>query len=314
MKYKKFLAISAICALSSAAFAKVTPLVDVNWIKNNSCNDGVRVLDIRNPLDGGSKTDYLKGHIPCAVYTDYLKGGWRTKVKDVVGQLPPTPKLEKLIGDLGIDNNTHVVIYHHGKNALDLGSATRMYWTFKVLGHDDVSILNGGYLAYTKELGKDKKPVNKVERGNKRPSPKKFTASLRKDMLINADDVLNATKDSSTELVDLRPNHQHIGINKHGKAKRYGTIPTSKNLPESWLTKNGGGTFRGSTDVKKLFGLASLEDRGGKIHFCNTGHWASLGWFADSEILGNKEAKLYDGSMVEWTANKSLPMEKKVDF
>jgi len=94
------------------------------------------------------------------------------------------------------------------------------------------------------------------------------------------------------------------------------TVPFQhqKNLPESWLTKNGGGTFRGSTDVKKLFGLASLEDRGGKIHFCNTGHWASLGWFADSEILGNKEAKLYDGSMVEWTANKSLPMEKKVDF
>ncbi len=314
MNFLKFLTAGSLLVLSNAALANITPLVDVNWIKNNSCNNNVRVLDIRNPLDGGSKTDYLKGHIPCAVHTDYLKGGWRAKVKDVVGQLSPTPKLEKLIGGLGIDNDTHVVIYHHGKNALDLGSATRVYWTFKVLGHDKVSILNGGYLAYTKEVGKDKKPVNPIERGNKKPSPKKFTASLRKDMIISSSDVLSASKNSSTDLVDLRPNHQFIGINRHGKAKRNGTIPSSKNLPESWLTKNGGGTFRDTNDVKKLFGLANLNDSNEKIHFCNTGHWASLGWFADSEILGNKEAKLYDGSMVEWSSNKTLPMEKKVDL
>jgi len=68
-------------------------------------------------------------------------------------QLPPTAKIAKLIGDLGIDDKTHVVIYHHGKNALDMGSATRVYWTMKVLGHDNVSILNGGYLAYAAVKG-----------------------------------------------------------------------------------------------------------------------------------------------------------------
>ena len=69
-------AVSAL-ALSSQAFS-ATPLVDVNWVKQHSCDDNVRVLDIRNALDGGSRSAYLKGHIPCAVYTDYLKGGWRT--------------------------------------------------------------------------------------------------------------------------------------------------------------------------------------------------------------------------------------------
>ena len=113
-------AVSAL-ALSGQAFS-ATPLVDVSWIKQHSCDDNVRVLDIRNALDGGSRTLYLKGHIPCAVYTDYLKGGWRTMVDKVPGQLPPTEKIAKLIGDLGIDNDTHVVVYHHGKNALDLGT------------------------------------------------------------------------------------------------------------------------------------------------------------------------------------------------
>jgi len=136
-----------------------TPLVDVDWVKTNSCNEDVRVLDIRNPLDGGSRTDYLKGHIPCAVHTDYLKGGWRGMVDNIPGQLPATDKISKLIGDLGIDNKTHVVVYHHGKSALDMGSATRVYWTFKVLGHDNVSILNGGYLAYVASK-------SKIEKGN----------------------------------------------------------------------------------------------------------------------------------------------------
>ena len=293
--------------LCSSAFA-AQPLVDVNWIKDHSCDAGVRVLDIRNPLDGGSRTDYLKGHIPCAVYTDYLKGGWRGLVNKVPGQLPPTDKISKLIGDLGIDNNTHVVIYHHGKNALDMGSATRVYWTMKVLGHDNASILNGGYLAYAAVKG------NKIEKGNNKVAAKIFNANLRKDMLITAMDVKNALSDGKTTLVDLRPQHQFIGINRHPKSSRNGTIPGSKNLPESWMTVNGGGTFRNKGELSKLYKIAKIDPQAEQINFCNTGHWASLGWFVDSEVMGNKKAKLYDGSMVEWTNNASLPMEKSVDF
>lgn len=285
-----------------------TPLVDVSWIKEHSCDAGVRVLDIRNPLDGASRTDYLKGHIPCAVYTDYLNGGWRTMVKKVPGQLPPTNKISQLIGNLGIDNNTHVVIYHHGKSALDLGSATRVYWTLKVLGHDNASILNGGYLAYIA----DKK--NKPQRGNVKVKAKTFKANLRSDMMASAEDVKMAIEDSSTQLVDLRPRHQYIGINRHPKAKRNGTIPSSKNLPESWMTVNGGGTFRKNNEIAKLYDIAEVNPAGKQINFCNTGHWASLGWFVSSEIMGNSSARLYDGSMVEWTADRNLPMVRDITF
>lgn len=291
-----------VCSTAMAADA----LVDAAWVKAHSCDAGVKVVDIRNALDGGSKADYMKGHIPCAVYTDYLKGGWRTAVDNVPGQLPKPEALAKLIGELGIDNNTHVVIAHHGKNALDMGSATRMYWTFKVLGHDNLSILNGGYLAYANDKG------NKIEKGDNRPEPKMFKPNLRSEMLITREDVKKAIDDDAITLVDMRPNHQFVGINKHGKAKRSGTIPTSKNVPESWVTVNGGGTFRSASELKQLFAVADVDPAGSQINFCNTGHWASLGWFAASELMGNKNAVLYDGSMVEWSADETLPMERQV--
>jgi thiosulfate/3-mercaptopyruvate sulfurtransferase len=284
------------------------PLVDVAWIKANSCNDNVRVLDIRNPLDGASRTNYLQGHIPCAVYTDYLKGGWRAGVNKVPGQLPPTDKIAKLIGDLGIDNNTHVVIYHHGKSALDLGSATRVYWTFKVLGHDEVSILNGGYLAYASD------EKNKIEKGNNKPEAKTFNANLRMDMMASASEVKAAMNDGKTQLVDLRPQHQFVGINRHPKSKRSGTIPGAKNLPESWMTVNGGGTLRDKSQLAVLYETADVDPAGDQINFCNTGHWASLGWFVSSEVMGNSDARLYDGSMVEWSANADMPMESAFSF
>lgn len=293
--------------LTAQAFA-ADPLVDVNWIKQHSCDDGVRVLDIRNPLDGASRTDYLKGHIPCAVYTDYLHGGWRTAVKNVPGQLPPTDSIAKLIGDLGIDNDTHVVIYHHGKNAVDLGSATRVYWTLKALGHDEVSILNGGFLAYAADV------KNKIEKGNNKPEPKTFNANLRQEMIVTAADVKATIGDGTTQLVDMRPRHQFIGINRHPKSKRNGTIPGSMNLPESWVTTNGGGTLRAREELAKLYDLAKVDPQGQQINFCNTGHWASLGWFVASEVMGNQEARMYDGSMVEWTADPDLPMVSEVNL
>lgn len=290
----------------SMALADNQPLVDVDWIKANSCSDGVRVLDIRNRLDGGSRTDYLRGHIPCAAYTDYLKDGWRAKDKNgVPGQLAPVDKLEKLIGGLGIGNDTRVVIAPAGKNALDMGSATRMYWTFKVLGHDKVSILNGGLAAYSK----DKK--NPLSKGNEQPAPQTFTANVREEMIIGKNDV-KAAMEQGTLLVDNRPHDQFIGINRHPKATRNGTIPGAENLPENWLTENNGGSFRDVETLKQLYALAEVPTDGAQINFCNTGHWASLGWFASHEILGNSDAKVYDGSMVEWTQDESAPLEQTI--
>ncbi|MBL95905.1 MAG: sulfurtransferase [Magnetovibrio sp.] len=300
----------SIC-LSTSVFA-ATPLVDTTWINNNINNSNIVFLDVRGRLAGKSKADYLRGHIPGAVWTNYLKDGWRIKDGNgTVGQLPPAAKLEKLIGSLGISNDKHVVIIPQGGKALDMGTATRVYWTFKVLGHNNVSILDGGMKAYGKVDPKTKKAVNKLEKGDKKATAVLFKANLQKDMVISKSDVAKGMK-NGTPLIDNRPNNQYVGVNQHPKAKRLGTIPGAINFPENWMTANGGGKFRPTSDLKKLFKLAGVNSSGDQITFCNSGHWASLGWFVSHELVGNKQSKMYDGSMIEWSADMSLPMEQKI--
>lgn len=303
---------AAMVLLASRAFA-AQPLVDAAWVKQNIAKPGIVFLDARGKLAGKSKADYLKAHIPGAVYTDYLKDGWRFKDDNgTAGQLSPVAKLEKLIGGLGIDNDTHVVVIPNGGKALDMGTGTRIYWTFKVLGHDNVSLLDGGMAAYMAAVDeKTKKPLNPLEEGEVKLPQKTFKANPRPEMIATKADVLAAQKEGIT-LVDNRPNNQYIGVNKHGLAKRAGTIPGAVNLPENWLTENGGGKFRSQTSLSKLYNAAHVDNKGKQINFCNTGHWASLGWFVSHELMGNKQAVVYDGSMLEWSADKSLPIDRKV--
>ena len=114
-------------ALTSPLFASEfpSPLVEADWLAKNSCKPGIVVLDIRSEkIDGQGKSDYLQSHVPCAVHTDYIKAGWRVKKGEIPGMLPPTEKLESLIGGLGIDGDSQVVLVPRGHNASSMGSAS----------------------------------------------------------------------------------------------------------------------------------------------------------------------------------------------
>ena len=88
---------SVVILLGGPAFAsELTPLVDVAWVKANADRDDVVLLDIRNKIDGGSPATFAKGHIPGAVHSDYLKGGWRTEIDGVIAQAPRADQLEAL--------------------------------------------------------------------------------------------------------------------------------------------------------------------------------------------------------------------------
>jgi thiosulfate/3-mercaptopyruvate sulfurtransferase len=288
----------------AGAASAVEPLVDVKWAIANVGKPGIVFVDFQ------SSKDYSDGHIPGAVNTNYGKDGWRAerKVDKVPDMLPADlGPLAQMIGTkLGIDNDTHVVLVPQGNTALDVGQATRVYWTFKVLGHDKVSILNGGIASYSED---EKAPMDK---GIVKAVPKTFKANVRKEMLVSMDDVKKARAAGNILLVDNRPEDQFVGIAKHPKAAVSGTIAGAKNLPNQWLTKDGGGEFRSKAQIEKLYAYAGVPARGEQINFCNTGHWASVGWFASSEIMGNKQSKVYDGSMVEYTMLKGEGIEAKV--
>jgi len=259
-------------------------------------------------LDLRSRWEFMNTHVPGAVHTDYARDGWRAdagqgKAK-VKGLLPPIDKLEALIGGLGINNDTQVVLMTGGFGAGDMASATRVYWTFKVLGHDTVSILDGGFLAYTRNRS------NPLIQGAYKPPAKTFKANLNLKILATRNQVRQALDGGN--LVDNRSHDQFLGVNKSSSARRAGTLPGARNLPGAWLTRDGGGQFRDAKVLRKLYEVAGVPTDGAGIYFCNTGHWASLGWFVAHELLGNDKASLYDGSMADWTSNADAPVARAV--
>ena len=291
----------ALVVLAAAPSFAATPLVNAQWVKNNIAKPDVVFLDVR-----GSAGAFRAGHIPGAVFTSYGRDKWRVKKDGVSGMLPPVQQLEKLIGGLGIGNGNHVVLVPGGYNSAEMGVATRIYWTFKVLGHDAVSILDGGFLAYAA----DKK--NPLEKPYTPPRPKTFKANFRPQFLATAKDIKKALAVKDTALLDSRPNDQYLGVNKSGAAKRPGTLKGAINLPGRWTTVDDGGTFRSVETLRRLYAAAGAPTAGPVITFCNTGHWASLGWFVNSELLGNKNTKMYDGSLADWSRDAANPMEQKL--
>jgi len=294
---------AAFLFLLTAVPALGQPLVDAAWAVANAGKPGIVFVDFQ------PAADYLRGHIPGAVNSNYAKDGWRQdRAADKVPDMFPasTEPLVQMIGSkLGIDNDTHVVLVPVGANVTDMGQGTRVYWTFKVLGHDKVSILNGGMTAYTSD---DKRPL---ATGPVTPQPKVFKANLRKEMLVTIDDVKKAQAGGKL-LVDARPEDQYAGINRHPKSTQSGTIAGAKSVPHNWMTVNGGGQFRNKAQIEQLYAVAGVPVTGEQIQFCNTGHWASIGWFVASELAGNKQAQMYDGSMVEWTMLKGGPLDQRV--
>jgi len=277
------------------------PLVSAAWVKENYAAEGVVFLDARHV------SSFRQAAIPGAVNTNYGKDGWRIKKGKLPGMLPPVDRLEKLIGRLGISNSDHVVVVAGGYGASEMGVATRIYWTFKVLGHDQVSILDGGMEAYF-ELGKVP-----LSRNIPRPKQKTFKAAPKWDLVATGEDVA-AAKAAGVALIDSRPNDQFLGVNKSSSVKRHGTLAGARNLPGKWLTVDDGGFFRRPDVLKKLFAAAGVKPDQPAIAFCNTGHWASLGWFVSRELMGNDQVKLYDGSMAQWTQKPENPVERAIQL
>jgi thiosulfate/3-mercaptopyruvate sulfurtransferase len=297
---KKGLGALALIALVGCAGTEqkldVRPLVDARWLSEHL--DEVVVLDIRggDPAEG-----YEAGHIPGAIHSPYGQDPWRVVRDGVPGMLPPIEDLEQLIGGLGISNEDHVVIVPAGRNAAEFGTATRIYWTFKVLGHDRVSILNGGYGAWV-EGG------HPVETGRNTRPPARFEARFRPELVATKADVLAAIE-KGVPLIDARSVDYYRGLAKSRVAARAGTIVGARNVPQDRLTVGNGGTFVDAATVARLWQEAGLPTEGEQIVFCNTGHLASLAWFAGYELLGNKEIRLYDGSLAEWSADPAAPMD-----
>lgn len=291
-------------ALAHGASSDVPPLVGADWLDERLGQDDLVVLDVRSGIDnGGDRSTFKKSHIPGAIYSNYTGDGWRENRDGVAGLLPPVASLERLIGGLGIGNDDTVVIVPAGTGATDFGSAARVYWTFRVLGHDDVTILNGGFAGWQTE-GYEVASGESNQR-----TPTEFQGSLQQDLIASLEEVEEA-RESQAQLVDARPSDYFRGENQSPAARAPGTIPGSNSLPHhSFMREQGKVFYLDQSQVSDRVNTAELDPGARTIAFCNTGHWAATDWFVLSELAGFSEVAMYDGSMAEWSQDENRPMQ-----
>lgn len=296
-----FAAFAVAATLTAPAFAQseITPLVDADWLTANAGAENLVILDIRDNIEG---TDLgALPYIANSVVAPYASAGWRTELDGVPGMTPPIDEVTALIAGLGIDDDDHVVIVPWGTDSSEIGGATRVYWTFKYLGHDEVSILDGGWRQYDAVGGERVAELAQ-------PEPAVFTVDLQEHLLATTDDVL-AALESGIALVDGRPVEQHEGQSKSPVVAALGTIPGAVNIPHANFYSADYARFAQPETVAALIEAVGIGSGEENISFCNTGHWASVAWFGLSEILGNKNSSMYDGSMAEWTQDPSRPIQ-----
>jgi len=292
-------ALMALVFVSVAArAADAQPLVTPAWLNEHLKDSDLVVLDIRSDRNGGGQKAYTEAHIPGSVFSDYDKAGWRVTRNNVPFMVPSAADLEKLIGSLGIDQDSHVVVVSTGENVTDFGASARIYWTLKYAGVKKLSILDGGIAAW-KQAGLP------FESGERAPSPKTFTASVDNSILALASDVEKINGSGGAALVDARPASFFLGKEKAPASQAYGHIPGALNVDSASFFDAKTSRLKSKAELEQA---ADTVPAGPTVSYCNTGHWAATDWFVLHEVLGRQEARLYAGSMVEWTSSASRPI------
>jgi thiosulfate/3-mercaptopyruvate sulfurtransferase len=286
MKLLRSLLLGTASLLTASAALAAPPLLAPAELSALLKSPAVRVIDIRDPKA------YADKRIPGAVSAPY--GEWRGPAANP-GELPELPKLTALVQRLGLTPATHAVVVSSGADTTDFGAAARVYWTLKVLGLKELSVLNGGVKAWTQaNLPQDAVAVN-VAASN-------FAPTVDKSLIATRDEVKAQIETGKGRLVDSRPADFFNGDTRHQAAKLPGTLKGAVNLEHSRWFAPGTSNLAAPEEIRRIAAtLPAASADADTVSFCNTGHWAATNWFALSEVAGQKNVKLYAGSMVEWT-------------
>ena len=240
--------------------------------------------------------EYLAEHIPGGIFFDIDEIA-DTK-SDLPHMLPPPEKFSSRMRSMGIGDGSRIVVY----DSAGLFSAARVWWTFRVMGVDDVSVLNGG-------LPKWKREGRPLESGPPRNrTARHFTARRNLDLVRDVSDIKALLKDRSAEIVDARAADRFAGKAPEPRpGLRSGHIPGSHNLPYAKLL-NKDGTFKTGPEIERLFEEAGVDLTKPVVASCGSGITASVLALGLAEI-GHRRAAVYDGSWSEWGADQNLPIE-----
>jgi thiosulfate/3-mercaptopyruvate sulfurtransferase len=268
-------------------------LVDADWVDAHKDDPGVVLVEVDEDTSA-----YDTGHIQGAIKIDWKKDLQDPVRRDFVDQAG----FEALLSERGISNDDTVILYGGNNNWF----AAYAYWYFRLYGHRNVKLLDGGRKKWeldSRELVKDVP---------ERPATS-YTAQ-EQDAAIRAlrDEVVAAI--GKRNLVDVRSPDEFAGrllAPAHlpqEQAQRGGHIPTAKNVPWS-KAANDDGTFKSDDDLRALYGDVGLDFSKDTIAYCRIGERSAHTWFVLHELLGQPNVKNYDGSWTEYGSLVGVPIE-----
>ncbi|MFB9905065.1 sulfurtransferase [Allokutzneria oryzae] len=268
-------------------------LVSAEWAEQNLDAEGVVFVEVDEDTAA-----YETGHIPGAVKLD-----WKSDLQDPVRRdFVDREGFQKLLSAKGIANDNTVILYGGNNNWF----AAYAYWYFKLYGHADVKLLDGG----RKKWELDGRPLDKqdVQRAETAYSASEPDTSIRAFRREVEDSI------GKKNYVDVRSPDEFSGklaAPAHlpqEQAQRPGHIPGALNVPWS-KTANEDGTFKKDDDLRELYKAEGLDESKPTIAYCRIGERSSHTWFVLRELLGYSDVKNYDGSWTEYGSLVGVPIE-----
>jgi thiosulfate/3-mercaptopyruvate sulfurtransferase len=274
-------------------------LAETAWLASHLHAPDLVVLDGSMHLPGSgrdAKSEYRAAHIPGALFFDIDEIADRSS--PLPHMLPPAAMFASRMKRMGIGDGMHIIAY----DSEGLYSAARLWWMFRVMGHREVRVLNGG-------LKKWKAEGRPLEDGPARPrSPRHFTAVRNAELIRDAADVRSLIGSRSVQIVDARAAARFAGRAPEPRpGLRSGHIPGSINVPFASLV-NPDGTMRSADGLAATFAAAGVDPAGRVVASCGSGVTAGIIALALA-ILGRSDAAIYDGSWSEWGGDHRLPIE-----
>ena len=276
-------------------YAHPEVLVDTEWVEEQLDNPKVRLIEV----DVDSSL-YAAGHIPGAVGWD-----WTSQLQDDVQRdIADKSQFEDLASRDGIERDTTVVLYGDNHNWF----AAYGFWLFKIYGHDDVRLMDGGR---QKWLDEDRQVTQEV--------PEFDATEYRAD---DPDPELRALQPEvrehiarSGKLVDVRSPAEFSGEllappGLQETAQRGGHIPGAANIPWSKAVAEDG-TFKTADELLDLYREQGLEPDNEVVVYCRIGERSSHSWFVLKYLLGFDDVRNYDGSWTEWGSMVGTPIERE---
>lgn len=265
----------------------INPVISAADLAGHPDRPSLRIIDATWNIDGSDALGpFQAGHIPGAVFFDI------DAVSDPDTGLPhmlPTPEaFAQAVSALGIGTYDTVVIY----DQIGIRSAPRLWWTFRVFGHDRVQVLDGGLPAWLAE-------GRPVERGPASPRPPADFKAIYRPALVRAADQILADIEAGRQLLDARPSGRFRGeASEPRPGLRSGHIPGSRNLPFPDVLSPDG-FLLAPDQLRDRFADAGIDLAGDLTTTCGSGMTAAILALAAARA-GNWHTAVYDGSWAEW--------------